>query len=228
VKEHLIKDFSFAEEKIRVVYNGIDVSKARAGSKKPKEEIRNSFGLSSGPVVGIVARLSDVKGHIYLIEAMRGVLDKVPGAQLLVVGEGKTKNSLVELSRRLGIEKNIFFVPKVLDTKEALSVMDVFVLPSLKEGLGLSLMEAMFAGIAAIGSDIGGIRSLIKHGENGLLVKPADVAGLSGAIIELLSDHGKNKALGERAHLFVSSNFSQEKMLSETQGVYLECLKTKS
>jgi len=102
--------------------------------------------------------------------------------------------------------------------------MDLFVLPSLKEGLGLALMEAMASGLGVIGSDVGGIRSLIQDRYNGLLVRPADIRGLSDKILELLQNPDQAKYLGNNARIFINQNFSQEKMVLETEKVYLECL----
>lgn len=229
VEKHLKTDFKVREKEIRVIHNGIDLEKFNPakGGTESKIEIKRKFGLQDAPIVGIVARLSDVKGHTYLIEAMKAVLEKIPGAQLLIVGEGKMKGELQNLSSNLGIEKNVFFIPAVMDTTDVLSIMDLFILPSLKEGLGLSLMEAMACGLAVIGSDVGGIRSLIQHGYNGILVKPADTQGISAAILELLKDKVKRKSLGDNARIFMKQNFSQEKMVLETERVYLECLNAK-
>lgn len=226
VKEHLVSDFKVNPDSIRVVHNGIDVGKFEAQNEKYKIEIRNKIGLKEGPVVGIIARLSDVKGHIYLIEAMNLVLRKIPAVQLLIAGEGKMKDDLMRQASRLQIKENVFFVPNVYDTSELLPVMDLFVLPSLKEGLGLSLMEAMAAGLGVVGSDVGGIKSLIRDRVNGLLVKPADIKGLSEAILEVLLDAEKRKKFGESARVFIAENFSQEKMVLETERVYKECLGT--
>lgn len=175
----------------------------------------------------MIARLSEEKGHSYLIKAMEVVIAKVPKAQLLIVGEGRMREELVNLTRTAGLEKSIFFLPSVMDTQEVLSVMDLFVLPSLKEGLGLALMEAMACGLCVIGSDVGGIKSLIQDKYNGLLVRPADSQELSQAILELLQNPDKAKSLGANARIFINENFSQEKMISETEKVYLECLNAK-
>jgi len=224
VKEHLIRDFKVDEKNIVVIHNGIDVNKSKIQNPKSKIELKKELGLGEGPVVGIVARLSDVKGHIYLIEAMSKVLEKIPDAQLLIVGEGKMKEKLIKLVKSLGIEKNVFFVPQVNDTEDVLSIMDLFVMPSLKEGLGLSLMEAMASGLCVIGTDVGGIRSLVQDGFNGLLVKPANSKGLALAILELLQDQKKRESLGRAAGIFINQNFPLEKMVQETEEVYLECL----
>jgi len=230
VKEHLIRDFKVDEKNIVVIHNGIDVEKLRnqkpdpSSMGAPRNQKKNRLGLGDGPVVGIVARLSDVKGHIYLIEAMSKVLEKIPDGQLLIVGEGKMKEKLIKLVKSLGIEKSVFFIPRVNDTKGMLSIMDLFVMPSLKEGLGLSLMEAMASGLCVIGTDVGGIRSLVQDGFNGLLVKPADSKSLALAILELLQDQKKRESLGKAAGIFINQNFPVEKMVQETEEVYLECL----
>lgn len=225
VREHLIKDFGVKEKNITLIYNGIEASRFKNQDAPFRNEMRRSLGLADCPVVGIVGRLSDVKGHSYLIEAMQRVLQKIPQARLVIVGEGKMKKRLISLSKRKGIEKNILFIPSVKETRDVLSIMDVFVMPSLREGLGLALMEAMAAGLAVIGSDVGGIKDLVRHGVNGLLVKPADTPDLASAISALLEDSEKRRSLGKEAQVFIGRNFSQEKMIAETENVYVEYLK---
>ena len=137
VKQHLAQDFKVKEKDIKVIYNGIDLNRFNnLASASHRLEIKKNLGLHDGPVIGIVARLSDVKGHIYLLQAMQMVLTHLPEAQLLIVGEGKMKDELLKLTSDLGIKNRVFFMPEVQDTKEALSIMDLFVMPSLKEGLG--------------------------------------------------------------------------------------------
>lgn len=227
VKTHLIEDFNLKEEELRLINNGIDVDKFTVNSLQWTADYKKKLGLGNGPVIGIIARLSDVKGHIYLIQAMKLVLEKYPEAQLLIFGEGKMKGELVSLTNKLGIEKQVFFLPNAADTKDVLSIMDIFALPSLKEGLGLSLMEAMGMGIAVIGSNAGGIKSLIRDGFSGLLVEPRDYKQLSRAIIGLLGDPRKRKIFGENARIFIEKNFSQDKMVLETEKMYRECLNAK-
>ncbi|MFH1269457.1 MAG: glycosyltransferase family 4 protein [Candidatus Omnitrophota bacterium] len=228
VKEHLMKDFRVKEEDIRVIHNGIDLDKIREQEAGAREERKKDLGLSDGPVVGIVARLSEEKGHTYLIEAMREVIASIPAAQLLIVGEGRMREELTNLVKEEGVEKNVVFLPSVIDTQEVLSVMDLFVLPSLKEGLGLALMEAMALGLPVIGSGVGGIKSLIQDKYNGLLVGAADSRALSYAILELLQNPDKAKYIGNNARDFINRNFSQEDMVLKTEKVYLECLNANS
>ncbi|MDD5730457.1 MAG: glycosyltransferase family 4 protein [Candidatus Omnitrophica bacterium] len=228
VREHLVKDFGVRADNIRLIHNGIDTERFKYKAARSRESLKRDLGLEDGPVVGTIGRLSDVKGHIYLVEAMKTVLEKAPGAKLLIVGEGNMEKELKAMSLKLGIEKNICFLAGVPDTAEILSVMDVFAMPSLNEGLGLSLMEAMSMGLAVVGSSVGGIKSLIKPGYNGLLVGAADSRGLAGAILELFGDRAKAESLGRNAREFVRQNFSQDKMIQETVEVYSACLKESS
>ena len=230
VKEHLIADFKVIPDKIRLVHNGISLSRERINTCLPegrdsREQIRKGLGLKEGPVVGIIARLSEVKGHIYLIQAMKKVIAQIPEVQLLSVGDGAIKKELENLARGLGILERVRFVPAVADTREALSVMDVFVMPSLQEGLGLSIMEAMLSGLAVIASSVGGIPSLIKDGHTGILVEPKDAEALAKAIISLLRDNKKASELGKNARELIVKEFSLERMVQETEEVYRLCLR---
>lgn len=228
VRDHLLRDFNVADNKVRLVYNGIDLDRYDVLSQRDRFDIpsiKKQFGLYSDNIVGIIARISEVKGHVYLIKAMKQVLVKFPDANLFIVGAGGLLGELKNLAKSLGIERNVIFVPKVYDNLKALAVMDVFVLPSLQEGLGLSLMEAMAASKPCVGSAVGGIKNLIKHEENGLLVQPAEIFQLANAIIELLKDKKKAALMGENARNFIYQHFSLTQMLMQTEEVYRECLK---
>ena len=223
VKEHLINDFKLDRQAVRLVYNGVDL-KNEVISRPDRLIARQKLGLKESAVVGIIARLSDVKGHKYLIEAMGEVLKVMEDAQLLIVGDGREKTNLVNLSRRLGISKSIIFIPSVEDTSDVLEAIDLFVMPSIQEGLGLSIMEAMAKGIAVVASDVGGIRDLIKDGFNARLVRPGDIKGLAKVIIELLQDRTKLNYYATNGQMTIKNDFSLEKMITKTEGVYVECL----
>ncbi len=226
VKEHLTDDFRVPESDIRVINNGIDIMRFSSAGPATKQE-RTALGLKDGPVIGIIARLSDVKGHIYLIQAMALVLRDIPSAQLLIIGEGKMKEELVNSVRDLKIEKSVIFIPTLSDTPRALAAMDIFVMPSLAEGFGLGAAEAMAAGVCVVASDIGGLRSLITDNLNGVLVESKNSVALAKAIVNLLSDENKRKALALAGRNFVKENFSSEKCAYLTCEVYSECLKEK-
>lgn len=227
VKEHLVDDFKVDLSRITLINNGIEIERFKPAPFSQKQEAKSRLGLKSGPVIGILARLSDVKGHKYLIEAMKTVLATFPNVQLLIAGEGRMEDELKRLTVSLKIEECVFFVPETLDTRNILAAIDIFVMPSLKEGLGLALMEAMASGLPVIGSAVGGIKTLVKHEDNGLLVNPGDSLGIANAIINLLSDSNKAARLGTNARRFIAEEFSEDKMALKTEGLYLECLRKK-
>ncbi len=224
VKEHLTNDFLLDDESIELIYNGIDLSRFISEGSFSKNALRQRFGLKGEPVIGIIARLSEVKGHIYLIKAMKEILRFYPKAQLFIAGDGKIKDDLVKFSRSFGIIDNIVFVPEVSDTLEALSVMDVFVMPSLNEGLGLSLMEAMAFGLPVVGSNVGGIKSLIQDGYSGVLVPAADHLSIAQAVTGILKDPKRAQYLGGNARNFINLKFSEDEMVSKTEKLYKKCL----
>jgi glycosyltransferase involved in cell wall biosynthesis len=223
VKEHLVSDFKLDREAVRLVYNGVDL-KNEVVAKQDRLIAKQKLGLKDSAVVGIIARLSDVKGHKYLIEAMGEVLKVMPDVQLLIVGDGREKDNLINLSRRLGISESIIFISSVEDSSGVLEAIDLFVMPSVQEGLGLSIMEAMAKGIAVVASDVGGIRNLIKDGFNARLVRPRDIKGLARVIIELLQDREKLKHYAANGQRTIKEDFSLEKMITKTEGVYAECI----
>ncbi|MCX5699499.1 MAG: glycosyltransferase family 4 protein [Candidatus Omnitrophica bacterium] len=224
VKEHLICDFKLDAQKISVIHNGIDTK--NFGDFSSRDNTRAELGVPADFLVGIIARLSEVKGHIYLIQAMLEVIKNFPNAKLLIVGQGKTRGALIKETQDLGLESSIIFIPETKNTKHLLAAMDIFVMPSLQEGLGLALMEAMAQGVAVVGCAVGGIKTLIQDKVNGLLAAPADAPALARAIITLLGDSGLRRALGARAREFIMANFSQEEMVDKTEKVYQQSLKT--
>lgn len=219
VKEHLINDLKLDEKKIAVINNGIDVK--RFGDFSTRDLVRKNLGIENGSfLVGIIARLSDVKGHLYLIRAIQKVIKTFPSIKLLIVGQGKMKDLLIKEVDLFGIKNNVIFLSEANNTKDILSAIDIFVMPSLQEGLGLALMEAMAQGLAVIGSSVGGIKTLIQNQENGLLVRATDVEGLAKAIIQLLQDPNLRSNLGSKARKFIIKNFSKEKMVDKTVEFY--------
>ena len=222
VKEHLIIDFKLDENKISVIHNGIDTK--NFGDFSARDNMRRKLGSSADFLVGIIARLSSVKGHIYLIQAMPEVIKNFPNTKLLIIGCGKTKDALIKETQDLGLEGSILFIPEAKNTKDWLAAMDIFVMPSLQEGLGLALMEAMAQGVVVVGSAVGGIKTLIQDKVNGLLVESANATALAQAIIVLLGDSRLRRALGARAREFIIANFSQEEMVAKTEKVYQQSL----
>ena len=228
VRDHLLNDFKVDEKNITVINHGIDINCFTSHNREQALSARKRFGLPDEVnVVGIIARLSDVKGHIYLIQAMPDILRRHPDTLLWIIGDGKMKKELTELVDKLKIKDKVVFTPEARDTASALAAMDIFVMPSLKEGLGLAAMEAMAAGLAVVGSNVGGIKTLIQDGENGLLVPAADSVELAGKISSLLANRALAGRLGENARATIAAKFPYESMITDTERVYSQCLNPK-
>ncbi|MFH1645827.1 MAG: glycosyltransferase family 4 protein, partial [Candidatus Omnitrophota bacterium] len=206
-------------------YNGIDISRFIDNySDKDKVLIRKEYGLKDIATIGLIARISEVKGHLYLIEAFRKVLDEYPQVQLLIIGDGSDKylDKLKKLSVRLKLEEKVLFHKACEDTVMPLSIIDIFCMPSLQEGLGLSLLEAMAMSKPVIASNVGGIYTLIKDKYNGLLVPPKDSISLAAAMLSLLKDKDTARLMGERSKGLVLEKFSLDSMADKVIVLYKE------
>jgi len=220
VQRHLSDDLGVKYENIALIYNGLDMNNFPQYSNEQTADYKRKIGLGDGPVIGNIARLSSVKGQDYLIEAMKVVVGKFPLAQLLFVGDGKIKKNLIKQSQSLNLEKNIFFIPSVDKTSLVLAVMDIFVMSSLAEGLGLSIMEAQAMGLPVIATFVGGIPELIEDNKTGILIPPQDSEILANAITSLLENKLRARQLGENARKSVREKFSISKMVDETEKLY--------
>jgi glycosyltransferase involved in cell wall biosynthesis len=171
-------------------------------------------------VVLTVARLDEQKGHCYLLEAAA----QVPEAQFVLAGDGPLRASLEAQARSLGVEDRVKFLGYRSDIADLLADCDVFVLPSLYEGLPLSILEAMSAGKPVIATHIGGTDEAVIAGETGLLVPPADSAALAAAIRSLLTDRPLAQRLATAGRARVAQEFSAAKMVQQVIAVYDELL----
>jgi glycosyltransferase involved in cell wall biosynthesis len=228
VREHLVNDFAVKKETITVVHNGVEIEKFSPDrfSQAQKDKFKRNYGLkSNAPIIGTVGRLSPVKGQYYLILAMKRALKVIPTLQLLLVGDGPEKNRLANQVKKLGLENNVFFSPSTFDTSVPLSIMDVFVFPSIMEGLGLAIIEAQAMGLPVVASDVGGVYTLVKNGVNGFLVHPKEPKALAEATLELLKDKEMAKELGRQAKAQARQKFSLKQMVNSIEQVYKGALK---
>jgi len=195
-----------------VVRNGIDVDRF----SRPRQ---HSF--EGSPVIGAVGRLSEEKGHRYLIQAMPAVLRSCPKARLVIVGYGALEGELRGRASSLGLDGAITFTGE-RDSAEMLPSFDLFVQPSLYESQGLALLEAMAAGIPSIATDVGGVRDVVRHGETGLLVSSADPEALAEAIVRLAGAPELGLDLSRKAARHVREHFSSATMLEAYARLYRE------
>ncbi len=221
VYEHLKKDLGVKDERIELVYSGVDIDKfSKEFSESDIAKTKKYLGLTGKIVVGTIGRLSPVKGQKFFIKAMVEVLKRSPNAAGLVVGNGPEGPSIKSLAMALGIDDRISFLDSVSDTREVLSAIDIFVFPSVKEGLGIALLEALAAARPCIASRIGGIEDIIKDRENGILVDVGDSDAITAAALELLSDENLRLNLGQSGRRLVQSRFTLDRMADDMVRVY--------
>jgi len=227
VYEHLKNDLGVEDKRIDLVYSGIDVNKfSREFSETEIAKTKNGLGLSGKTVIGTIGRLSPVKGQKFFMQAMALVLKTRPDVAGLVVGNGPEGPSIKSLAMALGIDDRISFIDSVSDTREALSSIDIFVFPSIKEGLGIALLEALAASRPCIASRTGGIEDIIKDRENGILVDVGDSGAIAAAILELLSDENLRIKIGSNGRRLVQSRFTLDRMAEDIMRVYKGVIRT--
>jgi len=197
--------------------NGIGVGAPGQGSRLLRR-------ADDAAEVLIVARLVPQKGIQVLLEAARTVLQSHPRARFTLAGDGPLRLELEAQAERLGISKQVHFLGTVQDTPELLARCDLFVLPSLWEGMPLSLLEAMAAGRPAVATAVSGSAELILDEETGLLVPAGDPAALAAAMTRLLQDPEAAEAMGARARDRVRREFSLERMVESTHTLYCNLL----
>ena len=225
VAGHLKNDLGVADGRIRLIYSGVDIVRfAHTYSETDKYEIRNISGLNNSPVIGSIGRLSKVKGQKYLIQAMAEIISGGREAQCLIVGDGEDKSELEKLAVDLNIRDHVHFLSSTIDTPKLLSVIDIFVFPSVKEGLGIALLEAMAAGKACVASGIGGISDIIKDSSCGILAPVGDVGAIARSVEKLLDNKALQQEMGRNARNLVNEKFSLDVMGDKVIQLYKEVL----
>lgn len=215
-------------DRMTVIKNGIDTEAfvKIADKEDSTAAFREEFGIAvSQPVVGTVARLHRQKGIPILMKAARGVLRSFPQAKVVVVGGGPLENRLLALRRRWGLEGEVLFTGERPDVPRLMARFDVFVLPSLWEGLPYSLIEAAALSKPVVATCVDGIEELVKDGQTGLLVPPKNPEALARAVVRLLENKRVAAELGERLHRDVVPRFTLTRMVAQTQSLYLRLAK---
>lgn len=220
VRDHLLNDFHVEPSRVALIPNGIDLARFVIPSQTAREETRRKFRVNASPIVGIIARLSDVKGHADLIRAFKIVVGKFPNAKLLIVGEGPLEDDLRRIVDGLGLVKNVEFWKIVNLTADVLPLFDVFVMPSLQEGLGLAVLEAQAMGLPVVVTRVGGLPDIVEHNRTGILVDPQHPAELAEAICGFLANPAHAWDMGRAARIFVEKNYSSAKMVRLTLDMY--------
>jgi glycosyltransferase involved in cell wall biosynthesis len=209
-------------ERIRVIHSAVEPPAALPGSAG-RAMARERFGIGDELVIGIVAALERRKGHDVLFRAL-GRLAQQSGRRVhcLVCGAGSDRGALEKLARELGISASVAFLGERRQVADVLAALDVFVLPSRHEGLGVAILEAMAMGLPVVASAVGGIPETVVAGRTGLLVPPEDPDALATAISTLALDPERSRRMGSAGRDRVLSEFSMEAMASRYERLYVE------
>ncbi len=191
VKESIIRFDRIPPEKIQVIYNGIDLVKFQGFFEGG--EVRKKFGVQPEDyLIGVIARLEEQKGHIYLFRALPQIIQEFSRVKVLIVGDGSLRAFLEERVRGMGLSSIVLFAGTQKPIPPILKALDLFVLPSLWEGFGIAILEAMAMGVPIIATAVGGVSEVITSGKDGLLIPPGDVPSLVSALRILSPSIGKN------------------------------------
>jgi sugar transferase (PEP-CTERM/EpsH1 system associated) len=213
----------FDPERTTTILNGVDVDHFERPIDGAK--LRRELGIDDDAlVVGMVARLAPVKDHANLLRAFLQVRDAGHNVTLLIVGDGELHADLVARAKEMGIADAVMFLGARDDVDELLQVMDLFVLSSQSEGISITLLEAMAAGLAIVATDVGGNSEVIEEGATGLLVPKEDPKALAATIAALLTDGDRRRAMGEAGRERVRGVFSVAEMTRRYEAVYEEVL----
>jgi glycosyltransferase involved in cell wall biosynthesis len=226
VSEEIAKKMKLAgiaKGKICLIENGVNLEMFTTNSSS--QAIKESLGIKKEAlVVGTVGALTREKGHQYLLRAALKVIRIYPKAIFLLVGDGIERPGLEKTASSLGIKNSVIFAGMRKDVPEILSILNVFVLPSLNEGLPMALLEAQAAQIPVAATSVGAIPDVLEDGVTGILIPPKDPQAIAEAIIMILSDRKIALRMAQRGFERVRDNFSAEKMANKYLSIYKELL----
>ena len=204
---------------IAIILNGVDYDKF--AQPRNVEQIRESLELPSGSkVISCVSRLEISKGQTYLIQATARLKEKFPLLRVLLVGDGSLLQELQEQAKQAGVLEQVRFLGRRSDVPEILAASDIFVLPSIHEGVPLVVLEAMASQKPVVATNIPGTRELIADGDDGFLVTAKDDVSLAERIDELLSNPDFANSMGKTAQAKVERQFTAKMMVKKVETVY--------
>ncbi|MCM8772294.1 MAG: glycosyltransferase [Candidatus Omnitrophica bacterium] len=213
-KEILIRKAKISRKKIKVIPNGIKIP-------EKKEFLKNKDFF----VIGTVGNLRKAKGHIYLIESSKIVLEKIKNVKFYIVGEGELKDLILNKIKKENLENYFVLTGFVDNIYEYLKTFDIFVLPSLWEGCPVSLLEAMGYGLPCVATNVGDVPYIIENGKDGFIVKKEDCKEMAEKIIYLIENEDVRKQFSEKAQEKIRKYFNLEEMIHSYSSIYLKGIK---
>ncbi len=217
-RHDLVEGAGAPPRKVVVVHNGIEEQRV---DEAQWLQIRREFDCDpSDKLVVFVGRLAFHKGVSYLMEAATVVAGSMPDARFVVVGEGPMEAELRRMAGRSPLAGRLFFAGRRSDAVDIIAAADLFVLPSLSEGLPLTLLEAAMCGRSMVATDVGGAADVVRENETGVLVPPRDAAALAAAMEQLLADTAGREGMGTAARRLWQREFTAELMVNKMEKIY--------
>jgi glycosyltransferase involved in cell wall biosynthesis len=223
VRQRLLKA-GVREGKIRMVRNGIDLRPLRGASAS----LRGELGVNGGLVVGLVGRLAWEKGVDVFVRAAARVLEEMPDARFVVVGEGPDREKLEQLVEELKVGEGVRMLGRREEMPGIYASLDVMVSSSRQEGLPMAILEGMASGLPMVATAVGEVPTVVKDDCTGVLVAPDDVEALAAAIAALLRDGERRRRLGAAARQLIEDEYSAERMMADYLRVYDEAIAASS
>jgi glycosyltransferase involved in cell wall biosynthesis len=220
-RERFINESIVPENLASVVYNGIEPTEARDRQGHENKQLRQKLGLpETGPIIGSVGRLNQVKNYETLINAFAILTRVSPESSLVIVGDGPERQSLQELIKTLGLEDRVKLLGERNDIDDLLAQFDVFALTSKTEGFSVALVEAAWAGLPIIATDVGGNREIVDHGTTGFLVQVGDSSAVAEKLKFLLTDREFHRIASRMIRSKAETNWSLESMADNYLEIY--------
>lgn len=211
----------YPPDKIVVIPNGRDLTRFVPG--RHRDDVRKELGIDRGaPLVGVVGRLETQKGHVFLLDAWPEVMRAYPDARLLVVGEGSLRAALSAQAHRRGVADSVLFTGFRADVPRILDAIDVLALPSLHEGMPLTVIEAAAAARPVVATAVDGTPEVVLEGQTGRLVPPADPPALARALLAILGNAPEAARMGREACRWARERFDIDVHVEATARVYRE------
>ena len=217
-------DAGVSRDRITIIPSGVDCDYFRPPSADDRDAARKLFGIEASTVaVGTVGALETRKGHSHLLEAIA----KIGASSMvcLIAGDGSMRNEFEQHAAKLGVSGQVRFLGRVEPSRALLWALDIFVFPSLREGLGVAAIEAAACGLPTVASRVGGLAEVVSDGESGILVSPGNPRELADAIGRLAVSAGGRAAMGAAARKRALSRFTMKAMAEQTLALYCACLK---
>ncbi|MFC1598719.1 glycosyltransferase [Patescibacteria group bacterium] len=221
VKEYTVQTEKINKEKIQTIYYGIDLNKYQFRGYQAIDQQKTINAVCVG-------RLEEQKGHQYLIAALPLILKNYPSFKLHLIGAGSLADKINRQVKDLNLTDNVKFYGQRMDVSELLPQMDLFILPSIWEGLGIVLLEAQAVGLPVLASNIPAVNEVVKHEQTGLLFEPKNSQAIYEQVKHLIADQKLAENLVNKASLQIKNDFGLDTMVQNYANLYLDLInKTK-